>query len=531
MLTLQNITYQHPNKDPLFSGINLTAGKSEKIALIGNNGTGKSTLLKIIAGIVPAASGTLTAHEAICYVPQHFGQYNHLTIAQALRIDKKLNALHRTLAGDIDETTLNDLNEDWSIEERVAAAFTYWQLNEQNTNDIIGTFSGGEKTKIFLAGILIHQPGIILMDEPSNHLDSNSRELLYNYIRSAKETMIIVSHDRTLLNSLTTTCELTRSGIRTYGGNYDFYKVQKKAGEQALIQKVQTREKELRKAKTTEREAIERKQKQDARGRKKQDQAGVPTIMLNTLRNNAEKSTSKLQHTHSEKIAAISEELSQSRKELEVLAQMKLNLDNSSLHKGKVLINATAVNIQFRQHPLWQHPKSFQVISGERIAIKGPNGSGKTTLIKIMLGQEIPDEGTIQRTGFTSVYIDQDYSLIRPDNTIYEQAAFFNKTGLQEHEIKIRLSRFLFSKTQWNNPCATLSGGEKMRLLLCCLTIQNQSPDVLILDEPTNNLDIENVDILLNAIRDYEGTVIIVSHDTGFLNELHITKVLPLHEK
>ncbi|ANH83687.1 ABC transporter ATP-binding protein [Niabella ginsenosidivorans] len=529
MLTLQNIAYQHPNKELLFDGIYLTVNKSDKIALVGNNGAGKSTLLKIIAGMLVPVSGQVHCNEPVYYVPQHFGQYDNLTIAQALQIDRKLSALHCILEGDVSEANMNELDDDWSIEERATAALACWQLTKHSLNDPLKMLSGGEKTKVFLAGIAIHQPGMVLMDEPGNHLDVNSRQLLYNYIRHAKETMLIVSHDRTLLNILPITCELTSNSIKTYGGNYDFYKKQKTTEADALQQKIQSREKDLRKAKATEREAIERKQKQDARGRKKQDQAGVPTIMLNTLRNNAEKSTSKLQSTHSEKITAISEELSQSRKELEAIAQMKLDLDNSCLHKGKILINAKAINVQYLQHLLWQQPQSFQVLSGERIAIKGNNGSGKTTLVKMMLGQKNPDHGTIQRAGFTSVYIDQDYSLIDPDTTIYEQAASFNKTGLQEHEIKIRLTRFLFSKTQWNNACATLSGGEKMRLLLCCLTIQNQAPDVLVLDEPTNNLDIQNVDILLNAVNDYQGTVIVISHDIDFLDALQVAKIIELN--
>ena len=137
-----------------------------------------------------------------------------------------------------------------------------------------------------------------------------------------------------------------------------------------------------------------------------------------------------------------------------------------------------------------------------------------------------PQAGTIYRAVNKAVYIDQDYSLINNKLSVYEQAQQFNQLGLQEHEIKIRLTRFLFTKDYWDKPCSTLSGGEKMRLMLCCLTIGNQEPDMMVLDEPTNNLDIQNIEILTAAINDYQGTLIVVSHDELFLEQVKVERVI-----
>src|SRR5690349_10931480 len=167
MLILQNISYSHPNKDLLFSHINLTVNKYEKIALIGNNGTRKSTLLRIIAGHLPPSGGHINAATTLFYIPQNFGQFNHLTIAQALHIEVKLKALKEILDGNTSIENFNLLNEDWTIEDRCREALHYWKLNELDLSQKMETLSGGQKTKVFLAATSIHQPGLILFDEPS----------------------------------------------------------------------------------------------------------------------------------------------------------------------------------------------------------------------------------------------------------------------------------------------------------------------------------------------------------------------------
>ena len=275
MLTLQNISYTHPNKNLLFSDINLTVNNHEKTALIGNNGIGKSTFLKIIAGELQPTNGQISVETEPYYVPQIFGQFNHLTIAQALQIEDKLNALKEILNGNTSEENFNLLNDDWTIEDRCNEALNHWQLNDLNLSQKMEALSGGQKTKVFLAGIFIHQPELILLDEPSNHLDIASRRLLYDFVQNTKSTLIIVSHDRKLLNLLNSVCELSKHGIKVYGGNYDFYKEQKQIENNALSQDIQSKEKALRKAKEKERETLERQQKLDSRGKGKQEKSGV----------------------------------------------------------------------------------------------------------------------------------------------------------------------------------------------------------------------------------------------------------------
>ncbi|CAG5069067.1 putative ABC transporter ATP-binding protein YbiT [Dyadobacter sp. CECT 9623] len=528
MLFLQDVAYAHPNGDLLFAQIDLSIHKNDKVSLIGHNGSGKSTLLKLMAGILQPTSGNVKSDSKPYYVPQITGRLHDLTVAQALGIDHKINSLKDILAGNVTEKNLAIIGDDWGIEERYQKAFSHWQIPELDLEQAMDTLSGGQKTKVYLAGILIHSPAIVLMDEPSNHLDQVARQMLYEYVENTSNTLVIVSHDKQLLNIPQTVYELSQHGIKLYGGNYDFYFEQKHIENEALSHDIRSKEKALRKAKELEKETMERQQKLDARGKRKQEKAGLPRILMNSMRNDAEKSTARIKDIHTEKTGAIAREVSQLRSERLDAGKMKIDFDHSGLHKGKILVKAEQVNFSYLERNLWTTPLNCQITSGERIAIKGRNGSGKTTLIKLILGQSQPTEGAIDSANIKTIYIDQEYSLIDNSLTVYQQVQHFNSGALQEHEIKIRLNRYLFGQTEWTKPCSALSGGEKMRLVLCLLAIANQAPDMIILDEPTNNLDIQNTEILTNAFHGYEGTLLVISHDVIFLNEIGITRTIDL---
>lgn len=528
MLIIQQLIYQHPNKELLFDMLQLSLQRHQKVGLIGNNGVGKSTLLQLMSGSLAPTSGTVKAEVRPYCLPQLFPLWDQQTIAQVLQVDHKLNALHRILAGEATESLFATLQEDWTLEDRCRKAMAHWELQELDFWQKVETLSGGQKTKLFLAGIHLHQPELVLMDEPSNHLDGQSRALLYDYISTTSSTLVVVSHDKKLLNLLDSIYELGKRGITVYGGNYDFYAAQKEIKREALFQNVQAQEKALRKGKEQERETMERQQKLDARGKGKQQKEGLPTISMKTFKDNAERSTARTKGVHAGKTEALSRSLADLRKELPETDKMKLGFDASFLYKGKVLIHATQLHLGYGALPLWQQPLDLLIASGDRIAIKGANGSGKSTLLKVLLGKKEPLEGSLDLAKFTSVYIDQEYSLVKGPQTVYAKAQEANTDGLQEHEVKIRLHRFLFAKDKWDTPCENLSGGEKMRLLLCCLTLLPQAPDLIAMDEPTNNLDLQNIQILTSALLDYQGTLLVISHDETFLKEIQVEKVIEI---
>ena len=541
-ISIQQISYIHPDKEVLFSDLNFAISKGQKLGLVGNNGCGKSTLLQIIAGQLSPSSGVIVRPDDLYYIPQHFGQYDSLTIAQALQIERKQQALHAILAGDVSNENFTILNDDWNIEERSIAALDLWGLGQFTLSYPMNLLSGGEKTRVFLAGMDIHHPSVILMDEPTNHLDSSGRQRLYDWVEKYRSTLLVVSHDRTLLNLLPEICELEKHQINYYGGNYEFYKEQKTLMQEALQQRIEEKEKALGIARKVARETAERRDKQNVRGEKSNIRKGVPRIVLNALQGKSEKSTSKLTGVHQEKAEKLTNERNQLRGSLSPTAALKTDFNSSSLHTGKILVTAKEINFSYHSNSinndiqensiskqqLWQAPVSFQLKSGDRLRIEGANGSGKTTLLKLITGQLQPQEGTLTRTDFSYVYLNQEYSIIDDRNSILEQAYAFNSRNLPEHEIKIILNRYLFPASEWDKSCRKLSGGEKMRLAFCCLMISNNTPDMFILDEPTNNLDIQSIEIITATIKNYASTVIAISHDNYFIQEIGVEQCILL---
>ena len=541
-ISIQQISYIHPDKEVLFSDLNFAISKGQKLGLVGNNGCGKSTLLQIIAGQLSPSSGVIVRPDDLYYIPQHFGQYDSLTIAQALQIERKQQALHAILAGDVSNENFTILNDDWNIEERSIAALDLWGLGQFTLSYPMNLLSGGEKTRVFLAGMDIHHPSVILMDEPTNHLDSSGRQRLYDWVEKYRSTLLVVSHDRTLLNLLPEICELEKHQINYYGGNYEFYKEQKTLMQEALQQRIEEKEKALGIARKVARETAERRDKQNVRGEKSNIRKGVPRIVLNALQGKSEKSTSKLTGVHQEKAEKLTNERKQLRGSLSPTAALKTDFNSSSLHTGKILVTAKEINFSYHSNSinndiqensiskqqLWQAPVSIQLKSGDRLRIEGANGSGKTTLLKLITGQLQPQEGTLTRTDFSYVYLNQEYSIIDDRNSILEQAYAFNSRNLPEHEIKIILNRYLFPASEWDKSCRKLSGGEKMRLAFCCLMISNNTPDMFILDEPTNNLDIQSIEIITATIKNYAGTVIAISHDNYFIQEIGVEQCILL---
>lgn len=525
-IILSGVSFHYYNQPPLFERIHLSVASGKKASVIGNNGTGKSTLLKLIAGELKASAGSIDCASTPYYVPQQIG-IKGMSISQALGVSDKLEALHALYNGSDNYTYYDLLADDWDIESRCRAALDSWGLTALEWTTPMDLLSGGEKTKLFLAGIQIHNPKVLLLDEPTNHLDFSSRQKLYELISNSRTTALIVSHDITLLNLLSETYELSSQGVKSYGGNYDFYKIQKEIEEQALHQQISAEATALRSARRKAQEVNERQEKRARQGKKNKDQ--IPRILQRGLKNSGQKTAARLKNKHADIINQNRQKLSELRQKVPDVCELKLNFENACLPNGKLLVSATTVNFRYNeQKALWQTPLTIEIRSGERIHLKGDNGTGKTTLIKLLTGELQPTSGKVVLTDFSFIYLDQEYSKVSTSLTLLEFAQQYNRLHLLDHEIKLRLHRALFPQEMWYKPCQVLSGGERMRLYLCCLMISNHMPDLFILDEPTNNLDLKSLEILTATLKNYQGTLLVISHDTKFVEEIGITKTFEL---
>lgn len=525
-IIISGVSFHYYQQQPLFECVNLSVVSGRKVSVIGNNGTGKSTLLKLIAGELQVSSGSVYCVSTPYYIPQQIG-VTGISISQALRVSDKIEALHAICNGSDKYEYYNILSDDWDIESRCYAALDSWGLSNLELTTPIDLLSGGEKTKLFLAGISIHSPSVILLDEPTNHLDYTSRKKLYEFISKSKATVIVVSHDITLLNLLEETYELFPKGLKLYGGNYDFYKTQKKIEEEALTQQINAEKTSLRLVQKKAQEVRERQDKRVNRGAK--ETSGTPRIILKARQNKGENTGAKLSEKHIGIISDKQQNISELQQKQRINSELKIDFGNTQLHRGKLLIEAIGVNFGYIANKLiWEGPLNIEVRSGDRIHITGNNGTGKTTLLKLLIGEQPPSVGKIIKTDFSFIYLDQEYNKVKTPHTLLELAQEYNHCHLLDHEIKLRLHRALFPKEMWDKSCQVLSGGERMRLYLCCLMISNHIPDLFILDEPTNNLDLLSLDILTATIKNYKGTLLVISHDKRFVDEVGVAKVIEL---
>lgn len=525
-IVISGVSFHYDQQQPLFQDINLSVASGKAVSVIGTNGTGKSTLLKLIAGALPVSSGSIRCASTPYYVPQQVG-LTGISVGQALGVSDKIAALHAICNGSDRYEHYDIVADDWDIESRCRVALDGWGLAHIDPTTPIDPLSGGEKTKIVLAGLSIHHPSIILLDEPTNHLDPTGRQKLYTLISNSKATIVVVSHEITLLNLLEETYELSPKGLNVYGGNYDFYKGQKQIEEQSLQQQISAESTALHLARKKAQEVREQQERRVHRGAK--ERSGVPRIILKARHDKGENTGAKLSEKHRGIIAEKQSHLSELRQKQQTHSALNIDFERPTVHRGKLLMEASGVNVGYGSNPLlWETPLDLEIRSGDRIHLTGDNGTGKTTLLKLLLGALVPHVGTIKKADCSFAYLDQEYRQIKTTQTVLELAQQHNDRKLADHELKLRLHRALFPKERWGQSCQGLSGGERMRLALCCLMIAHPAPDLFALDEPTNNLDLSSLELLTATLTNYKGTLLVISHDPKFIDELGITKVVEL---
>lgn len=500
--------------DVLFQNISLQVDERDRIALVGPNGAGKSTLLKLLVGEETPTSGEVNTKKdlTLSYLAQNSRFESDQTIYEemlkvfeALRQDeKRLRQMEMDMAT-VSGQDLTRLMTDYDLlteHFRQQGGFTYesdikailngFKFDESMWQMTIAELSGGQNTRLALAKMLLEKPELLVLDEPTNHLDIETIAWLENYLANYQGALIIVSHDRYFLDKVATvTLDLTPHGLDRYVGNYSRFmtlKAEKLVAEEKQFDKQQKEiakledfvQKNIVRASTTKRAQARRKQLE------KIERLDKPT--------SARKS-----------------------------AHMTFQADKPS---GNVVLMIEKAAIGYNQHVL-SEPINLDVHKLDAIAIVGPNGIGKSTLIKSVIGQIPFIKGEVKYGANVEIgYYDQTQSHLTSSNTVLEEL-WQDFSTTPEVDIRNRLGAFLFSGDDVKKSVAMLSGGEKARLLLAKLSMENNN--FLVLDEPTNHLDIDSKEVLENALIDFDGTLLFVSHDRYFINRL-ATKVLEITE-
>lgn len=501
--------------DVLFDNINIQVDERDRIALVGRNGAGKSTLLKILVGEEAPTSGEINTKRdlSLSYLAQDSRFESDNTIYDEMlhvfddlrQTEKKLRAMELQMGevtgSDLDQLmkSYDQLSEDFrtkggfNYESDIRAILNGFKFDSNMWDMKIAELSGGQNTRLALAKMLLEKPELLVLDEPTNHLDIETIAWLENYLVNYQGALIIVSHDRYFLDKVATvTYDLTAHSLDRYVGNYSKFMDLK-------AEKIATEEKNF-----------EKQQKEIA---KLEDFVNRNIVRASTTKR------AQARRKQLEKIERLDKPSSQQKS-----ANMTFHADKVS---GNVVLTVTDAAIGYDGEILAQ-PINLDVKKLDAIAIVGPNGIGKSTFIKSVVGQIPFIKGTATYgANVEAGYYDQTQSNLTRTNTVLDEL-WNDFSTTPEVEIRNRLGAFLFSGDDVKKSVAMLSGGERARLLLAKLSMQNNN--FLILDEPTNHLDIDSKEVLENALIDFDGTLLFVSHDRYFINRV-ATKVLEISEK
>jgi ATP-binding cassette subfamily F protein uup len=479
----------------------------ERVGLIGRNGTGKSSLLRIIAGVFPLDDGLLTKQQnlRIAYVEQEPVIHPDLTVFDAVAegvhevsgLLTEYDALAAQLGGADDDALMDrmqqiqlqlDVNDGWNLNNRVETTLHRLSLDPSN---VISTLSGGMKKRVALARALVAAPDVLILDEPTNHLDFTSILWLEELLRDFKGSVLFITHDRRFLDNVATRIvELDRGRLQSYPGNFSAYQIRK--AEQLEIEAVENAkfDKVLAQEEVWIRKGVEaRRTRNEGRVRR-----------LESLR--LERGSRRDQQ-----------------------GQVKMSLSDAE-RSGKIVAELTDICKSFGSKRIVQN-FSATIMRGDKVGLIGMNGAGKTTLLRMILGEDQPDSGEVRQGSRMQIaYFDQMRAQLNDETSLADTispGSDWVEVGGQRKHVMTYLADFLFSPERARSPVKSLSGGERNRLLLARLFAR--PANVLVLDEPTNDLDIDTLELLEQLLEDFNGTVFLVSHDRAFLDNV-VTQVL-----
>jgi ATPase subunit of ABC transporter with duplicated ATPase domains len=521
LLTFDSVAAAAPDGRLLFSDLNLAIGR-ERIGLVGRNGSGKSTLLAIAEGRLAAAAGSVTRNRRIGVLRQI--QSSEGPLAGALGVADALARFDRLERG---EGSAEDLAEaDWTLPERLDEALTALGLRGLDLARDAASLSGGERTRLGIARLLLEAPDLLLLDEPTNNLDAEGRDAIAGLLSGWRGGALVASHDRLLLEPMDRIVMLSPVGITIFGGGWSAFA---EARDAALARAESARDKAGQALRQEQHAAQARNEKQarrDKAGRAMAARGGAPKILLGAMKRRAEESGGRGRALGQEQIGEAEAALAEARGQLEVLNPLRIELPASGLPANRTLLACEEVVLERGGRRLFG-PLSFTIRGPERIALAGPNGSGKTSLLNLVTGELTPTLGQVRRAEGAIAMRDQHVAGLDPALDLVGNLRR-RHPALNANEAHAALARFGFRNRDALRPAGSYSGGERLRAGLAIAFSGAEPPQLLILDEPTNHLDLDAIETLEAALRDYDGALLVVSHDAAFLAAIGVEREIRL---
>lgn len=519
-VTLRDLSFAWPDGAIALSHVDGTFTQG-RTGLVGRNGSGKSTLLRLIAGLLTPTAGRIDTAGDVGYLPQTLTLTTETTVAELLGIDRTLAALRAIEAGEVDEAHFETVGDDWDIEARAAQALDRIGFTADDLDRRVAEVSGGEAMLIAVTGLALRRTPITLLDEPTNNLDRPTRAKLAAMVDDWPGTLIVVSHDLELLEHMDSTAELYNGEVTVFGGPYSEWRSHLDAEQAAAEQAARTAQQTLKAEKRQRVEAETRLAHRAKVGKKAQVDGGLPKILAGARKRRAQESAGALRTTLDDKIADAQAAADSADARIRDDDHISLVLPAPDLPRSRHLAEFTGAD---------STASGTVVVAGpERVAIVGPNGSGKTTLLTQLVSGAQPEGGRASGRLLTSSF---GYLPQRLDGLDDAASALANvqavAPNVEPGDVRNRLARLLIRGAAVDRPVSTLSGGERFRASLATLLFAEPPSQLLIFDEPTNNLDVASVEHLAEALDAYRGALIVVSHDVGFLRRIGVDTVIEL---